>query len=202
MSALRETIDRMIQDALDQESFYAEKAKVISVDETEGTCTVHLAVDDDDADDVTGVVFKNALNNAEGIFVTPTVNKYVMISWLNNEVCFVSLVQDYDKVTIKKGGISIVMDGTNVVVNGGSKTVALAPDVKTQINLSEADTNTLKTAMTAGITAAITAAGLNGGDGGAAAFTALQTAMTTWLAAALTLTIETDINAPNFKAKD
>ena len=117
---IREYLDSIFEQNLDNYSFNSEKAKIISVDESAGTCVVHLVADDDDAEDVTDVVFKTEKDNAEGIFITPTVDKYVMVSWLNNEVCFVSLVQDYDKVTIKKGGISIVMDGSNVVVNAGS----------------------------------------------------------------------------------
>jgi hypothetical protein len=182
-----EAINILVDEKLDEFSFYSEKAKVTAVDETAGTCTVTLAADDAE---ITDVPFKTEKDNVEGIFITPTVGKYVMISFLNNEIAFVSLIQDYDKVTIKKGGISIVIDGSNVVVNAGSKTVALAPDVVTRLKILEDDLNTLKAAMTP-VTGWVVAPG----DGGAA----LQAAVAAWLAATLTNTVDGDIESTNFK---
>lgn len=133
MRTPREYLDDIWQQNFDQESLYSQKAKVISVDETKGTCTVQF-IEDDDTTTLDGVTFKSALNNAEGIFITPTVGKYVIVTFLSNEVAFVSLVQDYDKVTIKKGSISIVMDGSNITLNGGTDTAVRASDLETKLD--------------------------------------------------------------------
>lgn len=197
IGVIREALDEIFEDNLEKYSFYSEKAKVTAVDETAGTCTITLAADDAPIPDVP---FKTSKNNAEGIFITPTVGKYVMISWLNNEVCFVSLVQDYDKVTIKKGGISIVMDGTDVVVNGGTKTVALAPLVKAQLNTIEIDVNALKTAWATAKAAGALA--VTPGDGGVAYMAAYDGVFSTFYGAALNLSTDGDLESPNFKSKE
>lgn len=131
MSDIREQLDEIFDQNMEDLSMYSEKAKVTAVDETAGTCTVQLAADDAEIIDV---AFKTTKDNAEGIFITPTVDTYVMVSWLNNEVCFVSLVQDYDKVTIKKGGISIVLNGSDVTINAGSDTAVRASDIESKLN--------------------------------------------------------------------
>lgn len=186
MSEIRDMIDEMFEQNIDKYSVYSEKAKVTAVDESAGTCTVTLVADDAE---ITDVSFKTAKSDTEGIFITPEVGYYVMVTWLNNEVCFVSLVQRWSKVTIKKGSNSVVLDGTDVVVNGGSKTVAIAPEVATKLSDLETKVNDLIIAFDTHNhpTAPIGPVSFPTTAGSVSAITPT--------------TVETDINDPNFKAK-
>lgn len=108
----------------DSENYYSSIAKVLSVDEIEKTCDVQII----NGASVEGVRLQQVASDT-GLFIKPSVNSIVILSWTDKTTAYVSMFSQIDEIIFQDG------------VNGGLIKIA---DLVTRLNDLEGLFNTLQ----------------------------------------------------------
>lgn len=179
MSELSNAIKDHVNNIMSKEKLYSSVCKVVSVDDSSRTCELEPVNGDAER---TGRL-QASLELSEGVYIKPSVDSFVLLSWINEITGVITQFSEIDEIDITIGPSSLnVVDG-QVTFNGGNLGGLSVPsEVATRFNLIEQDINNLKTAFSSWVTAP--------GDGGAA----LKAITATWYGSQLIQTQESDIN--------
>lgn len=102
---LRNLMNEFTRLILNAERFYSQVAKVVSVDETEKTCSVEVLNGPEISD-----VRLQQLSGDNGFLMVPTVDSLVIISYTDKTTAFVSMFSYIDRVIFQggtNGGLTI-----------------------------------------------------------------------------------------------
>jgi len=129
-------------------------------------------VEDAAGNELYGVRLSAAVNGSDdNVVMFPAVDSDVLVGLIGNsdQALFVALATKTDKVRLKTGSTTIVVDGNGIVIDGGNNgPVFVSQDLIDDINGIKSDLNTLKNIFSAWTPAT--------GDGG----NALKLASATW----------------------
>lgn len=114
--ALKSLIQQIANEGRKTEQIYSVVCKVLEVDEKEQTCDCEPLNDDAE---LFGVRFKANLNNENGLLIVPKVGSNVIVTPINKQTGFVSVVSDIERMEIKLNSITLDIDENEVVFNGG-----------------------------------------------------------------------------------
>lgn len=136
-----------------------------------------------------GVILGTISGNGNGCIPIPADNSDVVIACIDGPgVYCVVKAAVLDKVLVKAGNTTLVIDDNGLVINGGSNGgVPVTPQLVQRLNQLEQDINTLKAAFSAWTPVT--------NDGGAA----LKAAAANWIGQTLTATVAGDIENTAFK---
>ncbi len=105
-----ELIQQIVERTLSRQELYSKICTVTAIDEAERSCEV---VPIDDADDkIFNVKFQAVINSSLGIFIKPKLNSAVIVTFINQNAGFISLVSEIDKILINCDSV-IFNDGDN-----------------------------------------------------------------------------------------
>lgn len=107
---LAEIIQEIAKGIIRNEELYSQLCTVTKIDETERTCEV-VPIDDDD-DKIFKVKFQSVINSKLGIFIKPKLNTVVIVTFINNNAGFISLVGEIDEILVNCESI-VINDGKN-----------------------------------------------------------------------------------------
>lgn len=164
---MKELINQYVENRMSRENIYSDLAKVVSVDDTTRKATVTILTSDLEVE----ARIQASINLTGGLYIKPTIDSYVVVTWINKSLCFISLYSDIDSIEFQ-GGENLGIPKT--------------PETVERLNLIEQDINTLKDIIKNWTPVAT--------DGGAA----LKAAATTWFGTDLTETENNDIQNENF----
>lgn len=164
---MKELINQYVENRMNRENIYSDLAKVVSVDDTTRKATVTILTSDLEVE----ARIQASINLTGGLYIKPTIDSYVVVTWINKSLCFISLYSDIDSIEFQ-GGENLGIPKT--------------PETVERLNLIEQDINTLKDVIKNWTPVAT--------DGGAA----LKVAATTWFGTDLTETENNDIQNENF----
>jgi hypothetical protein len=167
MLEIREAIQRIVKS---EEELYSAVAKVTAVDEEARTINIQPI---DGSAEIFDVKLQANISGTTGVVQIPTINSYVVATFLSKDTAFISLFTDLDKILI---------DTEEVTINGGNNGgLVNINDLVSKLNAVENDLNNLKAAFSAWIPVPT--------DGGAA----LKAALASYFAATLTPTVTADL---------
>lgn len=134
MITSRDILNNIINEQLSSEEIYSKVCTVVSVSESERTCEVSPI---DGGANVTKARLQASLNGSTGIVQIPTIDSYVIVTFINEQKGFVSLFTDVDKILI---------DTDLVQFNGGDNDGLInITEIVTKLNALITEINTLKT---------------------------------------------------------
>lgn len=173
MLEIREAIQRIVKDS---EEMYSVVATITSVDEAARTVDIQPI---DGSAELFDVKLQANIDGTTGLVQIPTVDSYVVATFLSKDTAFISLCTDVDKILI---------DTEEITINGGSNGGLInINDLITKLNTIENDLNSLKLALSTWIPIP--------NDGGAA----LKAVISSYAAQTLTPTIVTDLEDDKIK---
>ncbi|MEM7372824.1 MAG: hypothetical protein AAF587_29655 [Bacteroidota bacterium] len=115
-----------------KEELYSKLCKVVSVDESEATCTVDLL----DGGAPVEAVRLSASPSHAGLHVIPKVGSEGVITWLSKHQAYLALASDIDHIKIDVGQSVLQVDASGIVLSRGTESLAaILKDILTQINL-------------------------------------------------------------------
>lgn len=165
---MKTIMNEYIRAYLNKESIYSDLAIVKSVDDTTRKATIEIVNSDLE---ITSRI-QATINITGGLYIKPTIDSYVVVNWINKDLCYISLYSDIDSIIFQ---------------NGENLGIPKTPETVEQLNKIEQDINDLKEVFTNWTPVAT--------DGGAA----LKAAAATWYGSQLTETTNDDIQNENFK---
>ncbi len=203
-----EKVRQSVRDLGRADAYEIYNGKVSAVDEGATTCDVDI----DEGVTVFDVRLRVVITDDTGMWVLPKVGSDVIIGQVENGTDYeVIKTSEIDKVFIKIGDNSIVMDATELngyveyrqptgraggEFNGGSNGgIPIAQNVSDQLNALESDVNDLKTALQTVLGGPPIAEPGNGAP--SALQIALNAALATWSGAPITPTTPPDIENPD-----
>lgn len=174
MLNIREIFEEYIANQIDKENFYSVIGKAVNVDETTRTCDLEPIEDDSPR---AGINLQSAQDGTTGMVIIPKEDSFIVVSFFDSTTGFVSLTSEVEKILI---------DTDLVQYNGGDNGGLInISDLVTEMNKSQNDLNSLKTAISGWIPVA--------NDGGAA----LKVALAGFFGTQLVLTKRTDMEDEN-----
>ncbi len=105
-----ELIQQLVERTLARQELYSKICLVTAIDEDERTCTCD-PIDDPDAT-IFNVKFQTVINSTMGIFIKPKLNTHVMVTFINQNAGFISLVSQIDEILINCDSV-VFNDGKN-----------------------------------------------------------------------------------------
>jgi len=105
-----EIIQEIVDRRLARQELYSRICLVTDIDEAERTCTCD-PIDDPDSK-IFNVKFQSVINSTLGIFIKPKLNTHVIVTFINQNAGFISLVGAIDKIFINCDSV-IFNDGGN-----------------------------------------------------------------------------------------
>jgi len=105
-----ELIQQIIKRSLEREEFYSRLCLVTAINVTERTCTC-APIDDPDSE-IFIVKFQTVINSKLGLFIKPKLNTHVMVTFINQNAGFISLVSEIDEILINCDSVKF-NDGKN-----------------------------------------------------------------------------------------
>jgi hypothetical protein len=133
---LAEVIKRMATDG--EPKIFSFVGSVVEVDVDERTCVVD-PVDTGEDGRFYGVRIQGSIGAGAGVFMSPTIGSYVVVTMLNEATGFVSIMSEVDEILIDCD--SVVFNGGN---NGGLINIS---DLTTEIQKLNANFNALANAF-------------------------------------------------------
>ena len=167
---IREIFEEIIANQIDRENFYSVLGKAVNVDEDARTCDLEpIEANAPRA----GIRLQAAESGTTGIVLIPKEGSFIVASFFDRTTGFVSLTSELEKILI---------DTDLVQYNGGTNGGLInINDLVSQLNKTENDLNSLKSALSGWIPVP--------NDGGAA----LKFALANFIADILTPTLATDM---------
>lgn len=105
-----EIIQEIVDRRLARQELYSKICLVTSIDEDERTCVCD-PIDDPDSQ-IFNVKFQAVINSALGIFIKPKLNTHVIVTFINQNAGFISLVSEIDEILINCDSV-VFNDGDN-----------------------------------------------------------------------------------------
>ena len=169
-----EIFEEIIANQIDRENFYSVLGKAVNVDEDARTCDLEpIEANAPRA----GIRLQAAESGTTGIVLIPKEGSFIVASFFDRTTGFVSLTSELEKILIDTDLVKY-----NGGTNGGLITIN---DLVSQLNKTENDINSLKSALSGWIPVP--------NDGGAA----LKVALANFIAGTLTTTLATDMEDEN-----
>lgn len=164
---MKEIINQFIEDRTNKEKWYADLAQVKSVNDSTRKVTINILNSDLEIEART----QATISITGGLYIKPSIDSYVIVNWVNKNLCFIALYSEIDSITFQ---------------NGQNLGIPKTPETVDRLNKIEQDINALKDVIKTWTPVAT--------DGGAA----LKAAASTWYGTDLTETINDDIQNENF----
>lgn len=167
---IKEIFEEFIANQVDRENFYSIVGRAVNVDEVTRTCDLEPIEDEAPR---AGIRLQSAESGTTGIVLIPKEDSFIVVSFFDRTTGFVSLTSELEKILI---------DTDLVQFNGGDNGGLInIDDLVTQMNKSQNDLNSLKTAISGWIPVP--------NDGGAA----LKVALGAFFGTQLVLTVKVDM---------